>query len=988
MKKVCLIVITFLFLVNLSSSKAKAQEAPPNKIGINIAAHLERFDDAAKAVGPGGWVTIMPQSLSPEVLQPLFDAHPEVNIIIRTHYPATVPYPGEATSLAASLGSINTHGRKIFIMPWNEPNMARECGGIGNELNSSDTACAQMVVNYTNALFSELSSTGLLHNKIEILSPMINQSAPNFIAFVNALGGADYFKRFYGISMNLYNFQKGCLGNDPLCNPNPLLNPIKYRDVLKILGVEGMKVFGVETGIVDQDYQICPPNVTDCPIYDAAKMFNFLTQAYETWLKDPNFIMASPLAYNPEIWEHPMWLWGSVVEEFIKFLQDLSSHPIYGDLSEEILRLFEEWLKEKLRLGELVICPDGSYAPSLDLCGRRGIPGLSFTCNPSLGGNPDSRPIPCDACILEPPLTYSCASTFAVHNTVSWKWEDSDFICEPTGEHWVERAWGGDIIIDPSQVKVPFVGKKGEEDVEKYLADYFEGTAFYYGPDIDLSDCKKDNPNEAEYEACQEAVERVVAEGGVFRKLAPKEWQDELKEEMIERAQKSLAGNIQEGMEIIHDYLIEHGGISMSLSQINPPPKPPEDLENEAAYQNWVRAYDNWKESDSGKLWAAVPMFSREDSPGQVMASVNTKRKDNVSVMPPVQIEKVPHLARLFEVTRELQNLLLPQSEEESQASTQVLLASSNPQVLGEKTLLAQSETGPCVDSRGYVCTYDPSEGGCQWGWCASMEIQGICCSGKNCTVRTALADAGHMDIHINGTEIATQRPRGTYDWQIGSPGPNQRVCTNVAIINRDIGIPGGQYTESAGCCIDLDEDGVGCCEHLGPPINEPKCGLPEPMPYPACEYESITDDNPNDAICCDPIVIDLKAVEQFENPNYTGPCIWFTDPATGERDLLNPDCKKTETRHVHRDVKVDLFHPFLEEIWGQTTDSFSGLFNIFRPKIKAPFEDLDAHGYIEYSYGGGSITPEAPWKFYFPHLGGIQKAKEWVLETLNPKEK
>jgi hypothetical protein len=81
----------------------------------------------------------------------------------------------------------------------------------------------------------------------------------------------------------------------------------------------------------------------------------------------------------------------------------------------------------------------------------------------------------------------------------------------------------------------------------------------------------------------------------------------------------------------------------------------------------------------------------------------------------------------------------------------------------------------------------------------------------------------------------------------------------------------------------------------------------------------------------------------------------------------------------------VDLLHPYLDEIWEQTTDSFRGLFNIFRPKVEPPFEDLYAHSYIEYSYSGGSITPESPWKFYFPRLGGIQKAKEWVLETLNP---
>ncbi|NIT03889.1 hypothetical protein GTO10_03070, partial [Candidatus Saccharibacteria bacterium] len=64
----------------------------------------------------------------------------------------------------------------------------------------------------------------------------------------------------------------------------------------------------------------------------------------------------------------------------------------------------------------------------------------------------------------------------------------------------------------------------------------------YYGPDVDLEDCKKVNPDEAEREACQNEVERIVAEGGVFRKLAPKDYQDKLKREMVQRAKDSKAG--------------------------------------------------------------------------------------------------------------------------------------------------------------------------------------------------------------------------------------------------------------------------------------------------------------------------------------------------------------------------------------------------------------------------------------------------------------
>jgi hypothetical protein len=745
------------------------------------------------------------------------------------------------------------------------------------------------------------------------------------------------------------------------------------EDLKNILGVpEGMRIAVFEIGAI-KDGRVTYDVATLALLFTQTSVLQDLKTAGVEWF---TIFIQSPEGQPYSFFNLPL----SVLEAFANFYTGKDPFLI-GKLTEEEFQQLLALIQALIEAGLLVPCPDGGFATSLEECekGATGLPTvLPFTkCVGASAETRVSRPDECTTCNLEPPLTYACATTFAVHDTVSWKWENSDFVCDPTGEHWVERDWGGTITIDAGDVKVPFVGKKGEEDVQKYLADYFEGTAFYYGPDINLDDCQKANPNEAEREACQEAVKRVVMEGGIFRKLAPKELQDELKEAMIDRAKNSLAGQIENG---IHDYLIEHAGVSRRLSKIDPPPKLPVKAKEEE-YQEWQKAYQSWKKTDSGKLWAAVPMFSREDSPGQVIASVNTKRADVATVIPPVQEEQVPHLARLFEVTRELRNLLMPWlGENEAQASSQTLLASSNPQVLGEKTQLAQAEScKECLDAS----IVNPIVNN---GMVYATLV--IChqCPGHDCVGDVSMGPCGvRGQVHSvcpgcfssNHSAIIPPAP-------ISCPG-TASLCVEIKA-DRDVDPSCQGQAKIISCQVTVDANCNILETNCGGGIPEPlTCGLAEPMPYPACEYESITDENPNDTICCNPINIDLKAVDQFANPNYTGPCIWVTDPTTGARTLLNPDCKKTETRHVYREVKVDLFHPYLEEIWNQTTDSFHGLFNIFRPEVVPFFEDLDANSYIEYSYPSGSITPESPWKFYFPHLGGIQKAKEWVLETLNP---
>ncbi|NIO07243.1 MAG: hypothetical protein GTO40_04305, partial [Deltaproteobacteria bacterium] len=79
------------------------------------------------------------------------------------------------------------------------------------------------------------------------------------------------------------------------------------------------------------------------------------------------------------------------------------------------------------------------------------------------------------------------------------------------------------------------------------------------------------------------------------------------------------------------------------------------------------------------------------------------------------------------------------------------------------------------------------------------------------------------------------------------------------------------------------------------------------------------------------------------------------------------------------------LLHPYLYEIWLNSTDAFEGFFNFFRPQNLPEFEELDAHSTLFYGYASGTITPPGGY-FYFPYLGGIQKAKEWVVQTLNPR--
>jgi len=133
------------------------------------------------------------------------------------------------------------------------------------------------------------------------------------------------------------------------------------------------------------------------------------------------------------------------------------------------------------------------------------------------------------------------------------------------------------------------------------------------------------------------------------------------------------------------------------------------------------------------------------------------------------------------------------------------------------------------------------------------------------------------------------------------------------------------------------------------------------------------------DDLCCGPVKVKFKAVDEFTDLGYyEAKCDKYSTLTKDEKAI----CDDTYTQTVSRSIGINLKHPYLDEIWSYTTNANGGFFNIFRPHEYPAFEDIDATQAISYSssdFGSEEIVP-AQGLFFYPHLGGVQKAKEWVV--------
>ncbi len=423
-------------------------------------------------------------------------------------------------------------------------------------------------------------------------------------------------------------------------------------------------------------------------------------------------------------------------------------------------------------------------------------------------------------------------------------------------------------------------------------------------------------------------------------------------------------------------------------------------------------------------------MFSRDDTPGEIAPYYGIKSRDDPKYIP-IQIEKVPHLARLFEETLGLNELLLPEGtagapkfaqneegngpliasaennvlgqETRAESCSSKVTNSETEKVLGEKTILAQDNENQPVNTSITLT---------QQGCIVRPLVQVETCQGGGNAYRPVI----HCGYKSGKPEIVM--PRHFFDYcgpncWIGDPQcpgidlSNMKVgdsaSTSIFIEMFDVEHCAGARDLYLNCTV--TKNGPECgqfeatCE-TGAPVEE-LCGIAGPSPVSDCFSEAIKDSNPNDKICGEPkecdkyqaIEFPFTAWDAFQNHLYlecgtTGEYSCKpveVIPGEPPEYVCKDHCYDEITQEVNRRFGINLIHPYLNEIWNLSTNNETfGIFNIFRPAQIPPFEDIDASSEISYSYidtslpPGGSVTPETG-EFYFNHLGGVQKAKEWV---------
>ncbi len=368
----------------------------------------------------------------------------------------------------------------------------------------------------------------------------------------------------------------------------------------------------------------------------------------------------------------------------------------------------------------------------------------------------NSRVAPCNLCCPRPePLTTSCATTFTLYKNISF----------PKNTSQEKIPWESRFIVDPTSASLPFAGKNQEESENQYLADYLEGTNEYYQNYGNLTTLtnyqgvlKKLTPFEYQNQLKKQLIARAsenteeekenrihnyqVKYVGRLCWNTPL-WLDaarQIADWLIKKAlninlpdtghfclyeDKDASGylgmlivkgnniiNFIPGVEetrnfisglpgMIHVYDSSTYQESLTTLAEHLPPDPNEE--------NYLENYNVWKNEDGGKwyyLWQVVPMLSREDTPGEIKPYIGenpdvTLTIDNEDTL----VEKIPHLARLFEASQEVNNILIPKTPEEIEKPTSQDFAETNPpaECFKENYLMGEGDNLCCEQIPGMV---------------------------------------------------------------------------------------------------------------------------------------------------------------------------------------------------------------------------------------------------------------------------------------------
>lgn len=391
-------------------------------------------------------------------------------------------------------------------------------------------------------------------------------------------------------------------------------------------------------------------------------------------------------------------------------MQLIANHPdlvsVFRALDAGLVRneaVFNAWLDELIKQGLLVnCCTDGEntcsrldphkflgFAAPGECQSDFGMPGAGqnqCSVNGTIPQEGVLRPNPCYNCTPDVPEAINVCGeppTLVKSTTVNC----SQLSNSGCGDTYVKReSWVTTITIDTSETKVPFAGW---HDIDKrdgrstnpntYLNDYLEGTALYDDKEYDLENLDPDERFNLAWEA------------GVFRRLAPQEIQDSFRKKLITSG---------------YDYEIKAGSLVKKMSDWNREPFPFDGEKGrfppEEDHPNYPELHQKWIETDWGKLWYRIPLFTREDAPGAVMLTAEhdpgnltvgegTGRQiDSHTAELPLAI---PHLARLYEASAALQQLVVPSMMVLSNTTSENSITRPTASSSWGGTVIAQSNT-------------------------------------------------------------------------------------------------------------------------------------------------------------------------------------------------------------------------------------------------------------------------------------------------------
>jgi len=569
-------------------------------------------------------------------------------------------------------------------------------------------------------------------------------------------------------------------------------------------------------------------------------------------------------------------------------------------------------------------------------------------CKPDkVSSERDPRPAPCNVCNTTDLLTPSCATSFEIFDKVEYN---------PIKEGpMVKKDWEGTITVNPEEIKIPFVGMKNKDSVawweisnaseNEYLADYFEGTNEYY----------RNYGNQT----------TITNYQGVLRKLTPFAYQNQLKKKLITRAEEGS----------IHNYKIKYIG---RLCWDTP---------------FWI---------DAGKF-----VFEK-------MAQLVTDFTANKILAFFSHLFKLDEPPKLEINLPDIGHYCLYASIQEGAAGWFTVKAN---EFIADKLLIGDLYKGLLKFSQeipGLVHVYlyetvdeynlkdflvesekrippDPSDKDYQKKFLEWKEKDG----GKWYRLWQATPMLSREDTQGEISPYLAKEHKEDTDLEFTSEEAKLESVPHLARLYEGSQIISNLLTPAGEKKIEMVKTEE----------------IPETTPPNTCFKENyLPGNNEGDTLCCEPIKATFKAVEEFENPDYQkcqealnkvkNPlAIAETLAREGQSGVtkalttLSEECLKDREKEVSRGIGVNLKHPYLDEIWSYTANANGGFFNIFRPYGVPPFEDIAVAQTVKYSYDPGGFTSNgeaSPQEglFFFPHLGGVQKAKEYVVnQALWPYE-